>query len=107
MGMLVGAAWGWACPSDCAADGHVLLRRLGEGMSTGAARRGRRDCLGGHHQPEGNDDVGPPGPDGALPGGAGHQLAQGIRQAAINPVAHHHSGPQRGVGEELLRLGDR
>ena len=70
-------------------------------------RRGRRDFLGGHHQPEGNDDVGPPGPYGALTGGAGHQLTQRIGQAARNPVAHHHPGPQRGIGEELLRLGDR
>ena len=87
--------------------GMSVAGGLGEGMSPGAARRGRRDFLGGHHQIEGNHDIGPPGPYGALPAGAGHQLAQGIGQAALNPVAHHHTGPQRGVGEELLRLGDR
>ena len=74
--------------------GMSVAGGLREGMSPRAPpRRGWRDLLGGHHQGEGDDDVGPPGPNGALAPGAGHQLAQRIGQPAHNPVAHHHAGP--------------
>lgn len=108
MGMSVRrAGLGWACPSERAKDGHVRPGGLGKGMSPGAARRGGRDFLGGHHEPEGYGDVGAPGADGAAGVVPGHQFAEGIRESALNPVAHHHAGAQGSVGEELPGLGGR
>ena len=69
-------------------------------MGCGAARGSGRDFLRGHHKLEGNDDVGPAGSDGAGTGVARQQVAQGIRQAAFNPVAHHHPGSRFSRGQE-------
>ena len=35
------------------------------------------------------------------------QVAERIRQAALDPVSDHHAGAERGIGEELLRHRQR
>ncbi len=77
------------------------------GMSPGAARRGGRHGLGGHDEPERDDDVGAAGADGAAAVVLRHQFAEGIREAALDAVPDHHAGAQGSIGEELLRLGRR
>ena len=98
---------------------HVhWLRRERMGMSSGnrtsgglhargAAGRGRRDLLGRHYKRERNDDVGMAGADGAGSVGASHELAEGIRQASIDPVPDYDACAERGAGEELLGQGQR
>lgn len=66
------------------------------------ARRGGRDLFGGHHEGQRDYDVGVPGPHGAFGLGLSHQFAQGVRQAAFNPVPDHNAGAERGGREELL-----
>ena len=43
------------------------------------AAAGRRHLFGGHHQVQGNDDVGTPGPHGALAFAARQEVSQRIR----------------------------
>ena len=76
---------------------------LGRGPARGAAGRGGRHFLGGGHLRQRNDHVGAPGADGALAVGLAHQLAERIRQAALNAVSDHHPGAERGIRKELLR----
>ena len=95
------------CPLLEGTGGHVPQRGLREGMSPGAARRGGRNLLGGHDESQRDDDVGAPGADGAAAVGPGHELPERIREAALDPVAHHHAGAQRRFGEEMLRPGRR
>jgi hypothetical protein len=73
-------------------------RNLSSGLLDpwGAARRGRRDFLGCHDKGECNGDVGAAGADGAYAVGAFHELAEGIRQAALDPVPDHNAGAERG-----------
>lgn len=88
---------------------ELLVRaseRAGRG-SPGAPRRGRRDFLGRHDEGEGDDDVGVAGADGAHAVGAFHELAKGIRQAAVDPVTDHNARAERGTGEKLLGQGQR
>lgn len=83
----------------------------GEGMSTGrgglgAARTPARGCrgdlFGGHDERQGDDDVLAPGADGAVGAGPGHELAQRVRQASLDPVSDDHPGAERGAGKKLL-----
>lgn len=69
-------------------------------MRSGAARGSGRHFLRGHHKLQGNDDVGPAGTDGAGTGVARQQVAQGVREATFNPVAHHHPGSGLSRGKE-------
>jgi hypothetical protein len=62
---------------------------------------GRRgNLLGSHHKVKGNYDVGLPGSDGAGTGVAGDQVAQGVREAVLEPVADHHPCSGFGCGKE-------
>lgn len=81
--------------------------RIGSGQSAHgrAARGSRRDLLGGHHLPKGNNDVGLPGADGTGTGVAGQQVTQGVREAAFDPVAHHHADAGRSRGKEAGGCG--
>lgn len=65
-----------------------------------APLRGRRDLLGGHHKVKGNDDVGLPGADGAGTGVARDEVAQGVGEAFLDPVPHHHAGSGSSGGKE-------
>ena len=109
---------GWTCAQVAIMGGHVHWLPEREGMSSGslasgglhpwgAAGRGRRDLLGRHYKRERNDDVGVAGADSAGSVGASHELAEGIRQASLDPVPDHNAGAERGAGEELLGQGQR
>lgn len=82
-----------------------IVARLRARHPWGAAGRGRRDFLGRHDEREGDDDVGAPGADGARAVGTVNELAKRVRQAAVDPVADHNAGPERGTGEELQGQG--
>ncbi len=56
--------------------------------------------LGCHNALKGNDDVGLPGADGAGTGVATQQVSQGVREAALDLVAHHHPGSRLSRGKE-------
>lgn len=76
-------------------------------MSPGAGRRGRGNFLGCHHQMPGDLDVGAAGADRAAAVGLRHKLAERVRQAARDPVPHHHAGAQGRLGQEPQRRGQR
>jgi len=85
-----------ACPLGATTDAPTPARPSGPLHPWGAARRGRRDFLGCHDKGECDDDVGAAGADGAYAVGAFHELAEGIRQAALDPVPDHNAGAERG-----------
>ncbi len=76
-------------------------------MSPGAPRRGGGNPLGSHDKRQWDDDVVVPGTDRAISVGPVHELAERVRKATLDPIAHHHAGAQGHVGEEALRLGRR
>ena len=95
--MSIGRVVRRACPLGATTErAHPGNRPSGLLHAWGAARRGRRDFLGRHDKGEGNDDVGAAGADGAYAVGAFHELAEGIRQAALDPVPDHNAGAERG-----------
>lgn len=71
------------------------------------AGRGGWNFLGCHDELQGDGDVGAARADGAAAVGPPHKVTERVGEASVDPVPHHHSGAQGGVGEELLRLGDR
>jgi len=103
---LRGAGAVFAPPRNAQAPGQ---RRHGHFLGSRprcAPRRRRRHRLRCHHQCQRNNDVGPPGADGAFGSADPHQIAQRIRQAIRYPVTHHHPCAQGSAFKELPGGGD-